>query len=273
MSLGTPVLVKILSGVLASAVVVTGGVAVQRGGGDSSSHRTDVSAGGKGAEARVDDTEVVIDPVTGARRVVKAAGGEAKDAAQREGSAGISANGVSAGVQAGPLSGGKGVPVSAGASVKPGGIPVVGGGGSGGSGSGGPGSGPAVGAPSVPLGVPVVAAPSTPGTSTYNQGTYQVVVPGLAGASKKLCLSGTLANKCQTVTVPAAKAMTLTVSYSSNTGSKPPTLTPSRCEGGLSVTVANLAQGAEISVSTEGAELSGEVATSEVTQTASLCDA
>jgi hypothetical protein len=98
-------------------------------------------------------------------------------------------------------------------------------------------------------------------------------VAGSDRVSKKLCVSGTAANKCQTITVPAVQPVDLTFTYSGNAGSEPPTFTPSSCPGGMAVTVAGLTPGATVTVSANGKQLSVTVPERSAHQTASLCDA
>jgi len=144
---------------------------------------------------------------------------------------------------------------------------------------------PAVNTPAVPsapavepeipgLGIPVPAAPSatTPtGLAVYENGTYSVVVPGTAGDSQQLCLSGTLANKCRTVKVPPTKSVTLTISYSGNVSAPAPTFTVNRCDRGLQIGVNGLTPGSTVNASAEGSTLSANLTSSEVGQTASFC--
>lgn len=287
MSFATPLFAKVASGVLASTLLVAGGAAVlaRQGGESSSAH-----AEGAGAAAGTKDTVVVVDPVTGARRVVKKNSPEAKAAAAA--ASGTSATGSASGGGA-SASGQVNSPGSGGTqtvSVDGGGAPVVpGGGGPGGSGPGPTdpaGTDPVVGPdgapPSAPnLGVPVPAAPSapsapdapgTPGTPAFDHGSYSVVVPGTPAISKRLCLSGTV-NRCKTVNVPAMSPVTLTVAYSSNTSVEPPTFTPNRCAGGLSLTVTGLSSGAAVTADAQGNLVSASVDESGPTQSASLCDA
>ncbi|MDQ4069314.1 MAG: hypothetical protein M3203_07575 [Actinomycetota bacterium] len=91
--------------------------------------------------------------------------------------------------------------------------------------------------------------------------------------SKKLCLSGTAANGCETVTVPAVRPVELTLTYSGNAGAEAPKFTTARCDGGMSVGVSGLAPGATLTVIVEGKRVSAKVPNRSAGQTASLCDA
>ena len=64
------------------------------------------------------------------------------------------------------------------------------------------------GAPTAPV-TNVPPAPSSLGA--HSEGSFTLVVPGSDRVSKKRCLSGTAANKCQTITVPALRPVELTV--------------------------------------------------------------
>jgi hypothetical protein len=100
-----------------------------------------------------------------------------------------------------------------------------------------------------------------------------VVVPGTAGDSQELCLSGTLANKCRTVKVPPTKSVTLTISYSGNASVPAPTFTVNRCDRGLQIGVNGLTPGSNVKASAEGSTLSADLSSNEVGQTASFCKA
>lgn len=147
---------------------------------------------------------------------------------------------------------------------------------------------PAVNTPAVPappsvdpeipappgLGTPVPAPPSATaptGLPVYENGTYSVVVPGTAGDSQQLCLSGTLANRCKTVKVPATRSVTLTISYLGNVSAPAPTFTVNRCDRGFQIGVNGLTPGSTVNASAEGSTLSANLTSSEFGQTASFC--
>jgi hypothetical protein len=109
--------------------------------------------------------------------------------------------------------------------------------------------------------------------AVYENGTYSVVVPGTAGDSQQLCLSGTLANKCRTVKVPATKSVTLTISYTGNASAPAPTFTVNRCDRGLQIGVNGLTPGSMVKANAEGTTLSADLSSTEVGQTASFCKA
>ena len=128
-----------------------------------------------------------------------------------------------------------------------------------------PGPAPALPATNVP------PAPSS--VAAHSEGSFTVVVPGSDRVSKKLCLSGTAANRCQTITVPALRPVELTVTFSGNAGTDKPTFTPATCRGGVAVNVAALTPGATVTVTVNGKALSATVRERGVQQAASLCDA
>jgi hypothetical protein len=126
------------------------------------------------------------------------------------------------------------------------------------------------------LGSPVPAPPSATlptGVAVYESGTYSVVVPGTAGDDQKLCLSGTLANRCRTIKVPPTKSVTLTISYTGNASVSAPTFTVNRCERGFQIGANGLTPGTTVNASAEGNTLSANLTSSEVGQTASFCKA
>jgi hypothetical protein len=119
-----------------------------------------------------------------------------------------------------------------------------------------------------------VTAPTAPSDVTaQGHGTFTVAVPGTGRVSKKVCLSGTAANKCQTVTVPAVQPVDLVVNYSGNAEATPPTFTPAACPGGIAVTVAGLTPGATLSATVNGKQVTGTVPERSPHQAVSLCDA
>lgn len=154
---------------------------------------------------------------------------------------------------------------SGGSGTTPGGAPASGGNDPGGSVRISPGPAPTAPETNVP------PAPSS--LAAHSEGSFTVVVPGTDRVSKKLCLSGTAANKCQTITVPALQPVALTVTFSANTGTDKPTFAPASCPGGVSVSVAALTPGATVTVTVNGKALSATVRERGVQQTASLCDA
>jgi len=131
--------------------------------------------------------------------------------------------------------------------------------------------------PSVPTVNPSVPTVNPTGLlSAYYHGTYSLAVPGIPGAKKTFCLSGTVANECQVVVVPTTGAMILTLSYSSNAGQTPPVFTPGLCTGGLSIGLAGMTPGATVSASVSGqstaTSASESVPSKAETETASVCD-
>lgn len=138
---------------------------------------------------------------------------------------------------------------------------------------------PSLGSPSSPtIGVPSAGNPvQIPGLPTYDHATYVVVVPGIPGISKKVCASGTSGNDCKVVSVPAVESVTLTVSYSANVGVAAPTFTPAVCTGGLMVSVAGLAPGAQVTGVASGNGVSATVGAvipgTPANETVSVCDA
>jgi hypothetical protein len=276
----------------AAAVVLAGGAATvavrdDQGSGGGAGRRPGSSAA---AEIVTDGsgTEVVIDPITGAVRVVPRPGGAGTAVvAQPHGAAGASGQ-PSAGAQLSGSgngtvnrSGGSGarLAVGGGATGGPnggsggGGAAGGSGGGSGGGGGASAGGGGGIAVPSAPeLSAPAV--PSAPErTSTHAQGSFTAVVPGTDKVSKKLCLSGDVGNRCQTITVPALRPVELTMSFTGNAGASAPTFTPGSCPGGASITVAGLTPGATVKVTANGRQLSATVPERGGSQTASLCDA
>ena len=256
--------------------------------------------------------DAVVDPATGTVRLVtraEAAGaGAAGGASAKGGAAGRGGRQPSSAAPATPAAPLPGTQASINAGV--GGSPTAGigsGGGtvqapSGGSlGAGAGSSGGSGGSGSTPAGAPASGgntpggatpggsvsispgpAPTAPQTdvppapsslAAHSDGSFTVVVPGSDRVSKQLCLSGTAANKCQTITVPALRPVELTVSFSGNAGTDKPTFTPSTCPGGTSVKVAALTPGATVTVTVNGKVLSATVRERGVQQTASLCDA
>ena len=294
MSLANALVAKVVVGAAATAVLGVGVVAVverQDGGPSARPHATAgehavLASDGRGSAAG----EVVIDPGTGALRLLagpedaragvgagtRTTGGPVLD---RQGPVGAPAPSVAAGgtVTAGSPGAGSGtitVPgVGAGGTV---GTTPGGSGGTAGRNGGGTTSpgGSGGGTPPPQGGGWSVTAPSVPtGASAHSEGSFTLAVPGTGRISKKLCLSGTVANKCQTITVSALRPVELTVSYSGNAGVEAPTFSAARCEGGLSVGVSGLTPGATLSVVVEGRRVSPTVPERSAEQTASLCDA
>ena len=307
MSLANALVAKVVLGVAATAVLGAGtatvvdrqdGQAKGRSDGPAGQHAvlpsgTTGTAGG----------EFVIDPGTGALRLLagpeEARAGVGAGTRTRGGSAPGSRGTVGAPAPqvttGGTVTGGAGSPGSATGNVTvpgigasgtagttPGGSGGTGGGNTGGStapgGSGGgtppsQGGGWSVTPPAAPD-VPSVTAPGTPSSaSAYSQGSLTLTVPGTAKVSKKLCLTGSALNKCQTITVPAVRPVELTVSYSGNAGVEAPKFSSAPCEGGMSVGVSGLTPGATLTVVVEGKRVSATVPERSAHQTASLCDA
>jgi hypothetical protein len=271
MSLANAFVAKVAVAATATAVLGVGGAAVVGRQGHGPSARPHVAADGH-AVLPTDGGgpttgEVVIDPGTGALRLVT--GGD--EARAGVGTGARTTSGGSDPGRQGPV-GAQAPSVTAGGSAKAG-SPV--------SGAGTitvPGVGGGAGATggTVP---PGNSGGSTGGggngttASAYSQGSFTLTVPGTGRVSKQLCLSGTVANKCQTVTVPAVQPVQLTVSYSGNAGVDAPTFTTAPCAGGASVGVAGLTPGATVTVVVEGKRLSATVPERGAHQTASLCDA
>lgn len=305
MSLANAVIVKIAVGTTAAAVLAGGTAAsVNR---RSATPTPQVAAGAlspvseNGGESSFD---AVVDPATGTVRLVARAeaggAGAAGGASTNGGAAGRGGRQLSsdppatpAALLAGPpastnagaggsTSGGRGsgggtvqapsggslgagAGSSAGSGSAPGATPQSGGNTPGGSVSISPGPAPTA---------PQTNVPSAPNSlAAHSDGSLTFVVPGTDRVSKKLCLSGTAANKCQTITVPALQPVEMTVTFSGNAGTEKPTFTPASCPGGVSVKVAALTPGATVTVTVNGKALSATVRERGVQQTASLCDA
>ena len=306
MSLANAFVAKVAVAATATAVLGVGGAAVVGRQGHGPSARPHVAADGHAvlpSDGGGPTTgEVVIDPGTGALRLVTG-GDEARAGVGtgarttsggsdpgRQGPVGAQAPSVTAGGSAkagSPVSGAGTITVpgvGGGAGATGGTVPPgnsggsTGGGGNGTTGGstpgdGGSGGGWSVTAPTAPN-APAVTTPGAPSSaSAYSQGSFTLTVPGTGRVSKQLCLSGTVANKCQTVTVPAVQPVQLTVSYSGNAGVDAPTFTTAPCAGGASVGVAGLTPGATVTVVVEGKRLSATVPERGAHQTASLCDA
>lgn len=220
-------------------------------------------------ELQVDGTTVIIDPVTGVRRLVDASGRtiESSDpsaSASATNHTGSDRVGGSGSATIGSSNGSTTVGVGTVITVPSTGnlVPNI-----------GDTDVPSATLPPLPpLGVPVPAAPVGDGLSAFDHGSYSVVVPGTPGVSKQLCLSGAV-DRCRSVTVAPLAPTTVTVTYSSNISPQPPTFTLGQCAGGLSVGVAGLTPGATITVSAGTVERSAIVASKDTVQTASLCDA
>jgi hypothetical protein len=305
MSVAHAVVVKIAVGTAVVVLVGSGTAIVARRHEPHTSGRQVTAQAQPGEPPAGTQTELVVDPATGTARLLSRAGGGGAGAAG--GASAAQGSGARAEAKVSPgaatlLSGGGGQSVSVGpgaatshstpsgstgATVKvpnsdaaggagstTGGFrPPASGGMSPGSGATSP-SGPGVPSPSPSpdvRGVDVPAAPS--GASTYSHGSFTVAVPGTDRVSKKLCLSGTAANGCQTVTVAALKPLDLTFAYSANAGGEAPTFTPASCPGGMTLTVAGLTPGAKVTVSANGKQVSATVPDHSTHQTASLCDA
>ena len=304
MSLANAVIVKIAVGTTAAAVLA-GGTAVSV---NRSATPTPQAAAGAlspvsqaGGESSFD---AVVDPATGTVRLVaraEAAGAGATGGASTNGGAASRGGrqlssgapstpaalltGPSASTNAGAGGGTSGGSGSGGGTVQApsGGSLGAGAGTSGGSGST-PGAPPQTsgntpgGSVSISPGpaptAPQTNVPSTPNSlGAHSEGSLTVVVPGTDRLSKRLCLSGTAANRCQTITVPALQPVEMTVTFSGNAGTDKPTFTPASCPGGVSVKVAALTPGATVTVTVNGKALSATVQERGVQQTASLCDA
>jgi len=148
----------------------------------------------------------------------------------------------------------------------------AGGTGTGGTGTGSGGTGTGTGTGTGGTGVGTVTPPTVPSdVSLYRSGTYTVTVPGTPAVSKKLCLSGEV-NRCKTMSVPAVNAVSMTVDYSANAGTTPPTFSVTPCDGGLGVTVAGITPGTYVSVHADGVDVYTTLTGNEVSQTASLCN-
>lgn len=295
---------KLAVGVLAATVFVGGGAAaVHRAGAATSTHRSgtaSIAADGTGA-ALVSDggapgadssATLSVDPALAGASAVAAVTAPGKAGVATKAAAGghvtgtnpVGGNlGVTAG--SGGITGGTGTGTAAvaapnqasggasgGATVTPPPATTTGGD-SGGSGGGGPSGvqlpGATVTTPAPPSDTSSVAVPN----SAYEHGSASVVVPGTDRVSKKLCVIGTVANKCETLTVPAVQAVTLTVSYSGNASTVAPTFTPGTCSGGASVAVAGVTPGTTVSADVNGRRVSVTVPSRGETETASLCDA
>ncbi len=274
-------LAKLAVGATATAILAGGAVTVavrHDGSAKSRASRADHSAAAAIAGAN-GETEVVVDPITGAVRLVprragaSASGGAAGGANGAPGSSGNLS--VGAQIDTGPF--GQKRPGSVGVDVRPGGggagANPPGGGSSPGSGGGsGGGGGGGISVPSTPdLSTPD-AASIPQNVSAHAQGGFTLAVPGTDKTTKILCLSGSAANRCQTVTVPALRPVDLTLSFSGNAGTQAPTFNPDYCPGGGAITVHGLAAGATVMVSANGRQVSAKVPERGVSQTASLCD-
>lgn len=290
MSLANAVIVKIAVGTTAG-VVLAGGTAVSVNR-RSAAPTTQVAAGTQSPVSEIaggSTFDAVVDPATGTVRLVARAEAAARGGRQISSGAPATPAALLAGAPAsinagagGDTSGGSG---SGGGTVQApsGGSLGAGAGSSGGSGST-PGAAPHSGGntPGGSVSISPGPAPTVPKTSvppapnslaTHGEGSLTVVVPGTDRVSKKLCLSGTAANKCQTITVPALQPVEMTVTFSGNAGIDRPTFTPASCPGGVSVNVAGLTPGAAVTVTVNGKALSATVPERGVQQTASLCDA
>ena len=306
MSLANAVIVKIAVGTTAAAVLAGGTAASVNHHSASPMRQAEARAlssvpADSGGESTFD---VVVDPATGTVRLVaraEAAGaGAAGGASANGGAAGRGGRQLSSGAPATPaaLLADRPGSINAGAGGGPSGASGSGGGtvqapsggslGAGAGSSGGSGSSPARapqsggntpgGSVSISPGpaptAPQTNVPSAPNSLTaHSEGSLTVVVPGTDRVSKKLCLSGTAANKCQTITVPALQPVEMTVTFTGNAGTDKPTFTPASCPGGVSVKVAALTPGATLTVTVNGKVLSATVPERAVQQTASLCDA
>jgi hypothetical protein len=109
------------------------------------------------------------------------------------------------------------------------------------------------------------------GVSIYHYASYSVVVPGTPADSQRLCLSGTLVNKCVTVVVPETKSVTLTISYSANASTQAPVFTVGSCNRGYSIGVSGLTPGATVSATAAGKTLSEKIDSKQAHQSASFC--
>ena len=194
------------------------------------------------------------------------AGGTTAKGSAGTGTAGAGATAGSATGASGSASGASG---SATGSAGGGGATTPSGGGSGSGGGAGSG-GQGVTTTTVPATPPVPTAPS--GESLYAAGQYDLVVPGTASVSKKLCLRGEV-NRCRTINVPALTKVTVTLSYSGNASASVPTYAVTPCKGGLGVTVSGVTPGTNVTVVSQGVELTATLGSSERSQSASLCDA
>ena len=299
MSLAHAVIVKIAIGTTATAVLAGGTAAsVNR---PSATPTPQATAGAlspvlaqTGGETTFD---AIVDPATGTVRLVPradaggagAAGGASTKggpegrggpAAPFAGTRASSNGGAGGGPSGGSASGGGTVQAPSGGSLGAGSGSSGGSGGSGTTPGGAPGSGGNTpgGAVSISPGpaptAPETNVPPAPSSlSAHSEGSFTVVVPGSDRVSKKLCLSGTVAIKCQTITVAAVRPVELTVAFSGNAGTDKATFTPASCPGGVSVTVAPLTPGATVTVTVNGKKtLSATVPERGVQQTASLCD-
>lgn len=258
---------KILVGVVATSIVAGGGVLAATG------------------------TNVLSDPASREARASLSADSEAaakgKSAPASE-TAAVQANGSGAEASSETRAGRAGVAGSAGVSAGPGvavfrpGAEVAGStggqpGGGGSSGGGGEANGPRPGIsvpdqPNVGGIAPPASVPSE--IHVHRSGSHTVVVPATEGDAQELCLKGTIANRCRTVTIPPTKAITLTFSYDGNASVTVPTFTVSPCKRGVEIAVQGLTPGSTVEAKAEGATLSAEVTGGrEVRQAASFCKA
>ncbi|HEX2274917.1 MAG TPA: hypothetical protein VHG90_13675 [Acidimicrobiales bacterium] len=292
MPLAHAAIAKLAVGATAAAVLVGGTATVAVRGNEAPagglSRHPGASADADALTDGPEGMEVVVDPVTGTARLVPRTGGTGATAGAATGAKGAPGAGgqLSVGTPLGSSPGQGGASVGAGGrtggstgaggsiGASPGGSGGSGGGGSGG-GSGGstsPGGGGGVTTPGVP-GVSAPGVPSAPqGVSAHSRGSFTLVVPGTDKVSKKLCLSGTAANRCQTITVPALRPVELTLSFTGNAGMQAPSFSNDPCPGSRSITVSGLTPGATVKVTANGRQLSATVPERGAGQTASLCD-
>jgi hypothetical protein len=286
MPLARAVLAKIAVGTSAAAVIVGGAATI--------TVRHDQTAGGVPGRSQAGSTlalvgtdggglggsDVVVDPITGTVRLVPRAGGAGASSAGAAGANWSAGSGSqpSARAQLGGSANGTsrpGGPAGSSGGSSAGGDRTTGGG-TGGSSSGGAGDRSPGGSGGSLPGVSDLSAPSAPstpqGVSAHSHGSFTVAVPGTGTVSKRLCLSGTAVNKCQTITVPAVQPVNLTLSFAGSTGAQAPEFTPGSCPGGASVTVSGLTPGATVTVGMNGNQLSATVSERGASQTASLCD-
>ena len=291
MPLARAAIAKLAVGATAAAVLVGGTATVAVRGNEAPagglSGHPGASADAEALSDGPEGMEVVVDPVTGMARLVPRPGGTGATAGAATGAKGAPGAGgqLSVGTPLGS-SPGQGALLSApvgelgdppaGGSIgaSPDGSGGSAGGGSGGGSGGGtsPGGGGGVTTPGVP-GVSAPGVPSAPqGVSAHSRGSFTLVVPGTDKVSKKLCLSGTAANRCQTITVPALRPVELTLSFTGNAGMQAPSFSNDQCPGGRSITVSGLTPGATVKVTANGRQLSATVPERGAGQTASLCD-
>ncbi len=283
-----------------AAIVLVGGAAVAmtltrtgNGSGPASVRGLDGAVDSSVGQTPVDPATLAPGPGGQASASGSTAGGAAATGPATAGGAtatgsagaGTAGAGATAGAATGPTAGGAtgasgsatgaaggagGAGAGGGATTPSGGGSAPGSGSGSGSGGGAGSGGQGVTTTTVPATPPVPTAPS--GESLYAAGQYDLVVPGTASVSKKLCLRGEV-NRCRTINVPALTKVTVTLSYSGNASASVPTYAVTPCKGGLGVTVSGVTPGTNVTVVSQGVELTATLGSSERSQSASLCDA